>query len=68
MIIARKLLQLVVVFIVVTFFTVFLMSLVPGKPEEIVIPFDNSPGQVVRKQFIEIARQFFTSHRLFLSS
>lgn len=53
MIIARKLLQLVVVFIVVTFFTVFLMSLVPGKPEEIVIPFDNSPGQVVRKQFIE---------------
>jgi peptide/nickel transport system permease protein len=52
MIILRKLLQLAVVFVVVTFFTVVLMSLVPGKPEEVVVPFDNSPGQQVRKGFI----------------
>lgn len=53
MIILRKLLQLAVVFVVVTFFTVVLMSLVPGKPEQVVIPFDNSPGQQVTKNFIE---------------
>jgi len=51
--IGRKLLQLAVVFVVVTFFTVFLMSLVPGKPEVLVIPFDNTPGQSQRQQFRE---------------
>lgn len=39
---ARRILQLVVVFVVVTFFTVVLMSFVPGKPEVVVIPFDSS--------------------------
>lgn len=48
--IGRKLLQLVVVFVVVTFFTVLLMSLVPGKPEVLVIPF---------AQNVEEARQEF---------
>ena len=47
----RKLLQLAVVFVVVTFFTVCLMSLVPGKPENVVIPFDGSPGQRITKEF-----------------
>ncbi len=47
----RKLLQLAVVFVVVTFFTVCLMSLVPGKPENVVIPFDASPGQKITKEF-----------------
>ncbi len=47
----RKLLQLVVVFVVVTFFTVCLMSLVPGKPETVVIPFDTTPGQQLTKDF-----------------
>lgn len=37
--IGKRVLQLIVVFVVVTFFTVFLMSLVPGKPEDTVIPF-----------------------------
>lgn len=37
----RRVVQLVVVFVVVTFFTVWLISLVPGKPEVVVIPFDN---------------------------
>ena len=41
-VIVRKLLQLVVVFIAVTFFTVTLISLVPGKPEDVVIPYDPS--------------------------
>lgn len=40
--IGRRLLQLVVVFVVVTFFTVLLMSLIPGKPEVVVIPFDDA--------------------------
>lgn len=47
----RKILQLAVVFVVVTFFTVCLMSLVPGKPETIVIPFDTTPGQQLTKDF-----------------
>lgn len=47
----RKLLQLAVVFVVVTFFTVFLMSLVPGKPETVVIPFDTSENQQLTKDF-----------------
>ncbi|CAN5675306.1 ABC transporter permease [soil metagenome] len=50
-VLGRKLLQLAVVFVVVTFFTVFLMSLVPGKPENVVIPFDASPGQQLTKDF-----------------
>ncbi|MEZ5178413.1 MAG: ABC transporter permease [Acidimicrobiales bacterium] len=53
LILGRKLLQLAVVFVVVTFFTVFLMSLVPGKPEVVVIPFDTTPGQSLQKQFRE---------------
>lgn len=48
---ARRVLQLAVVFVVVTFFTVFLMSLVPGKPETVVIPFDASPNQQLTKDF-----------------
>ncbi|MEZ5204030.1 MAG: ABC transporter permease [Acidimicrobiales bacterium] len=39
---AQRLLQLAVVFVVVTFFTVVLISLVPGKPEVVVIPFDDA--------------------------
>jgi peptide/nickel transport system permease protein len=38
-VIVRKLIQLIVVFICVTFFTVLLISLIPGKPEVVVIPF-----------------------------
>ncbi|MCU1455286.1 MAG: ABC-type dipeptide/oligopeptide/nickel transport system, permease component [Acidimicrobiales bacterium] len=38
-VIVRKLLQLVVVFAVVTLFTVILISLIPGKPEQLIIPF-----------------------------
>ena len=48
----KRLLQLAVVFVVVTFFTVLLISLVPGKPEVVVIPFDN-PEQTLRTQFRE---------------
>lgn len=48
----KRLLQLTVVFVVVTFFTVLLISLVPGKPEVVVIPFDN-PQQTLRQQFRE---------------
>jgi len=51
LILGRKLLQLAVVFVVVTFFTVFLMSLVPGKPENVVIPFDSSPNHQITKDF-----------------
>ena len=40
--IARRLLQLGVVFVVVTFFTVWLISLVPGDPAVVVIPFDDA--------------------------
>lgn len=47
----RRLLQLAVVFVVVTFFTVALMSLVPGRPETLVIPFDTTPGQQLTKDF-----------------
>lgn len=52
-IIVKRCLQLVAVFVVVTFFTVFLMSLVPGKPEVVVIPFDTTPNQSLRQQFRE---------------
>jgi peptide/nickel transport system permease protein len=45
LLIGRRLLQLAVVFVVVTFFTVLLMSMVPGKPEVVVIPFDNTGEQ-----------------------
>jgi peptide/nickel transport system permease protein len=51
LVVGRRLLQLAVVFVVVTFFTVFLMSLVPGKPETVVIPFDTTPGQQLTKDF-----------------
>ena len=47
----RRLLQLAIVFVVVTLFTVFLMSLVPGKPETAVIPFDTSPNKELTQQF-----------------
>jgi peptide/nickel transport system permease protein len=40
--ILRRFLQLAVVFVVVTFFTVALISLVPGSPEVVVIPFDDA--------------------------
>lgn len=53
LILGRKLLQLAVVFVVVTFFTVLLMSLVPGKPEVVVIPFDTTPNQSLQQQFRE---------------
>lgn len=48
---AARLTQLAVVFIVVTFFTVVLMSLVPGKPENLVIPFDGTAEQTQRAEF-----------------
>ena len=38
----RRLLQLAVVFVVVTFFTVMLISMVPGDPAVVVIPFDDN--------------------------
>jgi peptide/nickel transport system permease protein len=47
----RRILQLAVVFVVVTFFTVSLMSLVPAKPETLVIPFDTTPGKQLTKDF-----------------
>lgn len=46
-----RLLQLIVVFVIVTFFTVTLMSLVPGKPENLVIPFDGTAEQTQRAEF-----------------
>lgn len=46
-----RLLQLAVVFVVVTFFTVILISLVPGKPENLVIPFDGTADQSQRAEF-----------------
>lgn len=49
----RRLGQLTVVFVVVTLFTVVLMSLVPGKPEVLVVPFDNTADQSLREQFRE---------------
>jgi peptide/nickel transport system permease protein len=51
LVLGRRLLQLVVVFVVVTFFTVLLMSLVPGNPEDVVITFDASPNQQLTAQF-----------------
>lgn len=51
LVLARKLAQLAVVFVVVTFFTVCLMSLVPGNPEDVVIPFDASPGEQITADF-----------------
>ena len=49
-VILRKLIQLVVVFCVVTFFTVLLISLIPGKPEQVVIPFGtNAQRQAFRE-------------------
>lgn len=39
---AQRVAQLLVVFVVVSFFTAALMSLVPGKPENLVIPFDQT--------------------------
>ncbi|MEZ5137788.1 MAG: ABC transporter permease [Acidimicrobiales bacterium] len=49
---ARRLLQLGVVFVVVTFFTVWLISLVPGDPAVVVIPFDD-PQETQRTAFRE---------------
>ena len=48
---ARRLVQLAAVFVAVTFFTVLLISLVPGKPEVVVIPFD--PQETQRDRFRE---------------
>lgn len=53
LVLARKLVQLAVVFVVVTFFTVGLMSLVPGNPEDVVIPFDASPNEQITQDFRE---------------
>ena len=50
---AQRLVQLAVVFVVVTLFTAGLISLVPGKPENLVIPFDNTPNQTLRQEFRE---------------
>lgn len=44
-VIGQRLAQLAVVFLVVTFFTSGLISLVPGRPELIVIPFDQTGEQ-----------------------
>ena len=49
---ARRLLQLGVVFVVVTFFTVWLISLVPGDAAVVVIPFDD-PQETQRTAFRE---------------
>jgi peptide/nickel transport system permease protein len=51
--ILTKVVQLVVVFVVVTFFTTALISMVPGKPEVLALPFDNTPGHQLQKQFRE---------------
>lgn len=51
LVLGRKVLQVAIVFVVVTFFTVCLMSLVPGRPETVVIPFDASPGGRITKEF-----------------
>src|SRR6478736_4658221 len=51
LLIGKRLLQLIVVFVCVTFFTVLLISMVPGKPEVVVIPFDSSGHQ--REDFRE---------------
>ncbi len=51
---AQRVAQLLVVFVVVSFFTAALMSLVPGKPENLVIPFDQT-GQL-RQEFREANR------------
>ncbi|WP_426572981.1 ABC transporter permease [Aquihabitans sp. McL0605] len=51
LLIGKRLLQLIVVFVCVTFFTVLLISMVPGKPEVLVIPFDSTGHQ--REQFRE---------------
>src|SRR5689334_13973314 len=48
----RRVLQLIVVFVCVTFFTVWLISLVPGDPAVVVIPFDG-PQETQRTQFRE---------------
>ena len=48
----RRLLQLTVVFVVVTFFTVTLISMVPGDPAVVVIPFDD-PEETQRQAFRE---------------
>ena len=50
LLIGKRILQLIVVFVCVTFFTVLLMSMVPGKPEVLVIPFDTGG---MRQQFRE---------------
>ena len=42
LLIGKRILQLIVVFVCVTFFTVLLISMVPGKPEVVVIPFDST--------------------------
>lgn len=47
----RRLLQLGAVFVVVTFFMVWLISLVPGNPEDVVIPFDSTGTQ--KQAFVE---------------
>ena len=44
-VLAQRLAQLAVVFLVVSFFTAGLISLVPGRPEVIVIPFDQTGEQ-----------------------
>lgn len=50
-IVVRRLIQLVVVFVVVTFFTVSLISLIPGKPEQVIIPFGtNAQREALRQQ------------------
>lgn len=48
-----KLVQLIVVFIVVTLFTSVLISLVPGKPEVVAIPFDSTPNHQLQRDFRE---------------
>ena len=45
LLIGKRILQLIVVFVCVTFFTVLLISMVPGKPEVVVIPFDSTGHQ-----------------------
>ncbi|MCU1351354.1 MAG: ABC-type dipeptide/oligopeptide/nickel transport system, permease component [Acidimicrobiales bacterium] len=70
-VIVRRLMQLVVVFLVVTFFTVILIQLIPGKPEQVIIPFGTDAQRQIFRHDVGLDRampvQWFKWVRGFVS-
>lgn len=56
-VLARKFVQLIVVLFVVTFLSFLLVSLLPGKPQDVLLPFSSSTGNAQTEKAVSQQRQ-----------